>query len=212
MSDNLRLRLALGERVDEGEDIVDWAVRTGRIEAATAEHWRGLLDDESDRIEASGGGVNMGLTMVEKVLRDARPAGAPVHASAELQPGEDIAEWGYRTGRYPASRIPFWRDQLAGERRQVMASGTDPGGSEIAEVIRSLAPVLAEVRASASRSATPHLDALDRALFGPTREQREREEDLAAERELATIDERQRVLASTGLTNEEYVDLFGPDS
>ncbi|HEV8174344.1 MAG TPA: hypothetical protein VGP91_11925 [Actinoplanes sp.] len=56
---------------------------------------------------------------------------------------EDWAQWGYRTGRYSADRIPFWQEQLDNERRQVRASGGDPTVSQVAGTIASMYPAFA---------------------------------------------------------------------
>jgi hypothetical protein len=62
----------------------------------------------------------------------------------DLLPGEDIAAWGARTGRYQADQIPFWRAQIEQERRRVFASGGDPyrGSNAVEATIRILHPAL----------------------------------------------------------------------
>jgi hypothetical protein len=81
-------------------------------------------------------------------------------------------------------------------RRVLAKAGLDQNGRPIA--------------AAGSRgSETPLIDAMDRAMYGPSREERYRQQDQAAERELAAQLEREQLLASSGLTGDEYRDLFG---
>jgi hypothetical protein len=144
--------------------------------------------------------------------------------------GEDIVDWGVRTGRFTQARAPFWRQQLADERRRVQASADKSAESLVEATISMLAPVLApdtdagsQVWAKgpdgrtvwagaygAASSATPMLDELEERLYGPSQVERHRREDLAAERELAEFDqaEASRVAASA-LTADEMRALFG---
>jgi hypothetical protein len=57
------------------------------------------------------------------------------------------------------------------------------------------------------------IEAMDAALFGPTRQQRYAEKDAQAERELSELEERDRIAASSSgrLTDAEYTALFGPE-
>lgn len=81
-------------------------------------------------------------------------------------------------------------------RRVLAKAGLDQNGRPVA--------------AAGSRgSETPLIDAMDRAMYGPTPEERYRQQDQAAERELAAQLEREQLLASSGLTGDEYRDLFG---
>ena len=131
---------------------------------------------------------------------------------------EDPVDWARRTGRVAAAGELHWRDEY---RR-------DPTGT--GQALRDLAPVLEVVdastasgawtrdpdghlvRAAATRSATPQLDALDRALFGPSDEERRAEMDTRAERELADAETSQREqIAASVLTPEEFAGLFGDD-
>ena len=143
---------------------------------------------------------------------------------------EDLVDWGVRTGRFTEARAPFWRAQLAEERRRVQASADKSAESLVEATISMLAPVLAPdadagsqvwakgpdghpVLASAygrASSATPLLDDLEERLYGPAQAERHRREDQAAERELAEFDqtEASRVAASA-LTDAEMRALFG---
>ena len=67
-----------------------------------------------------------------------------------------------------------------------------------------------------SGAAAPTLsrvEELERALYGPSRDQRYAEQDAQAERELAELEERDRTAASQGgLIPEETRVLFGDDA
>lgn len=129
-----------------------------------------------------------------------------------LLPGEDLAAWGVRTGRYRPERVGYWRDRLSAEQRRIEASGGDPAQSDIAREIRGLHPVLASApsasltvtrpmgMAAAPGSTTPHIDALERAVYGPTREQAWAEQDAALEASLAEQAEQDRIADSTPAT------------
>lgn len=104
----------------------------------------------------------------------------------------------------------------------------DPQGT--GEVLASLHPALAEQRerervaaaravhqveaaqytASAPESDTPLLDALEEHVYGPSREERYRREDLAAEAALRQeIEDEQQQVAASALTDDEIKRLFG---
>lgn len=166
----------------------------------------------------------------------------------EQRPGEDAAEWGFRTGRYRREDVADWRKRDREQRNRVLASGrgTDEELNAVESVIASLYPAyapgmsaLAEriadddeddqgnlarrvlasagldqngqplAAASGGRSGTPLLDAIERDIYGPTREEVHRQQDLAAERELAAQIDHERLLASTGLSEGHYRELFG---
>lgn len=124
----------------------------------------------------------------------------------------------YDSGRiHPASRAE-WQQRY----------DADPDG--VGRVLASLSPVVAAsdratpgqvwdrsggsaVNADAAApSSTPKLDALTEALYGPDVAERQRREDLAAERELSELElsERQRAAASA-LTADEMRALFGAE-
>lgn len=153
-------------------------------------------------------------------------------------PGESWAVWGARTGRYRYDRVPVYQKLLDEEARRIKASGGHPGVSEVAGMIVGLVQMVADdtdgrimasgapdnrpfrttvesigyTAAAAAAVAEPRLsrvEQLERDLWGPTREQRWGEQDRAAERELAEHDERQRIAASSALTDDEYRQLFG---
>lgn len=169
------------------------------------------------------------------------------HERIELQPGEDIAAWGHRTGRYPAERIEYYRAEILAERRgsrrlgQVTAARGAGGLTATEQLVRSLAPVLAPVWAAletqtptqiiaslgtrpigarppaagavSAASETPLLDAENRKLFGPSREERNRELDLLAEANLREqLDEEARqITASAAISDEVFDQLFPPE-
>jgi hypothetical protein len=140
--------------------------------------------------------------------------------------GEDLVDWAVRTDRILASAADGWRERLGDERRRIIASA-GPGGtaqpSEVEATLQILTPVPGinapgfregVVLASAGATAPPlsRVEQLDRALFGPTREERYAEQDAQAERELAEIEEADRIAASQGgLTPEEMRVLFGDE-
>ncbi|WP_446218812.1 hypothetical protein [Micromonospora sp. IBHARD004] len=151
----------------------------------------------------------------------------------QLLPGEDLAAWGARTGRYPAARAAYWRQALAVERRQITASANPDTPSQVEATIRSLYPVLSvqqdpapgqvwakddtgrtvlasTLRPSYAASATPLVDELDRALYGPSQAERYAQQDVTAEAELLRQEEEhQRRLAESQLTADEQRALFG---
>jgi hypothetical protein len=117
----------------------------------------------------------------------------------------------YATGRLPPDRQKYWQDRF----------DADPVGT--GDTLASMDPVFAEEREAERRgvaaasyragstSDTPLLDEMEEALYGPSREVRERREDLAAEAALRQQfeDERRGVEASAALTDDEYRALFG---
>jgi hypothetical protein len=141
--------------------------------------------------------------------------------------GEDLVDWAVRTDRILASAADGWRERLGDERRRIIASA-GPGGtaqpSEVEATLQILTPVPGinapgfregVVLASAGATAPPlsRVEQLDRALFGPTREERYAEQDAQAERELAEIEaaEHDRIAASA-LTEDAYRLLFPGDA
>jgi hypothetical protein len=157
-------------------------------------------------------------------------------ADDKPKPGEDIVEWGVRTGRFRAERAGFWRSQMAHEKRVLAASGTKiTGPTPVERAIESLFPVFAEpaqpsgiwvtspngnptprINASGTpayaTSDTPLLDELDRAMFGPTPEQRRREEDLAVEQSLREALEAERATADSNQLSDEEMRAIFPQS
>lgn len=97
---------------------------------------------------------------------------------------DQVLAWGVGTGRFTSARADFWRAEAADEQART--------GSTLATeaAVRALRPLYYEAdrptasAGSASVSDTPQLDAIDRALFGPSQAERERAQDLAAEAEL----------------------------
>lgn len=75
-------------------------------------------------------------------------------ADGWLLPGEDWPAWGARTGRYGQDQVGYWRAQIRGERRRVMASGADPAraGRTVEATIRTLYPALVPQGVAASTS------------------------------------------------------------
>jgi hypothetical protein len=140
----------------------------------------------------------------------------------------DIVAWGVETGRYSPARAAFWAKAAEDERRRTGSA------SQTEAAIRSLHPVYEVPQAQTGRasvwtddgsghpvlasgtapgaedfSETPLLDELDRAVFGPSQDERYRAEDLAAEAALAEAIERERNEARGGLTEAEERALFG---
>ena len=142
----------------------------------------------------------------------------------------DIVNWGVSTGRYSPARAQFWARAAAEERRKTGSS------AQTEAAIRSLHPVYEVpedrtapsspwtrdpesghmVLASGTRPApgegTPLLDDLDRAMYGPTIEERHRAEDLAAEAALAEEIERERAETPGQLTEAEERAIFGREN
>jgi hypothetical protein len=138
-----------------------------------------------------------------------------------LLPGEDIAAWGVRTGRFRPDRAAHWRERMASERQHIAASGGDPATpSQVEAEIRALYPActaeaapITPVYARGPAPAGPsRLEQLERALFGPTRKQLWAEQDAAAEAALEAAEEQEAIAASAGLTDDEYRAIFGDDS
>lgn len=129
-------------------------------------------------------------------------------------PGEDVATWGHRTGRYPASRIPFWREKLAEERGYLAASGAtpQPGPTPVEQLIASLQPLDAQTQQALTRLEAADIsslapvrtesDEIYDAVY-PTREQVWARQDASAAAQNAAM--------RTPLTDEEMRVLFGED-
>ena len=164
---------------------------------------------------------------------DAPPQG-PRRGGRGMSEREDVVSWGVATGRYFPARAQFWAKAAAEEKRKTGST------TETEATIRSLHPVYEVVEArgdsgspwlvnpetgrtvlntgrfpgsSRDLSDTPLLDDLDRAIFGPSIDERYRAEDLAAEAALAEAIERERQEAAPGnLTEAEERAIFGGDA
>ncbi len=118
----------------------------------------------------------------------------------------DAVAWAVATGRLSPARAQFWAAQLVEERARTGST------VQIEATIASLSPVYdvaAARRPAVAESDTPLLDDLDRAMYGPSIEERERADNLAAERELAESVEREREQAAGQLTESEEQAIFG---
>lgn len=89
----------------------------------------------------------------------------------QLLPGEDIAAWGARTGRYAHSEVPRWRAQIDQERRRIIASGGNPDVRPMPteSTIPLLFPALAGTTAVTASAGATLTDAEYTALFHPER-------------------------------------------
>ena len=146
---------------------------------------------------------------------------APVAALPAVAPAPDTVLWGLATGRYSEPRAAFWDRHRDAERART--GSTVQTDAEIQSLAPVYEPPVTAVRdpstgqfivASASgRSPSspddefPLTRELDRAMFGPTTEERRHSEDLAAERGLAAQIEREREQAAGG--DEAARELFG---
>ncbi len=178
--------------------------------------------------------ANLGLpadadvTEIKAAVLGRPPATAPVgnlNPEDAPRPGEDWAEWGHRTGRYGADRVPFWRAQLN-------AAARHPGGqARMQAAIAAMVPVLADQRQAQNAgpwardeygrltgqhnqayhtSDTPLSDELHRAVYGPSQEERHREEDLQAEAELSAVIQAEHEAAATAPAPDDFNHLFQP--
>lgn len=146
----------------------------------------------------------------------------------ELRPGMDVAEWGYRTGRYPQSRIAFWRQQIEAERRADRRAGrvtaTANGFTPTELVIIGLHPVAAPpgpgtpslqqiVAGAANYTAEDAEDAEFAHLFPPGSRRAVAasgyEED-ELDREVARLSGPPRTQASAVVDDDEWAVLFPP--
>jgi len=132
------------------------------------------------------------------------PAPPPASPPGPFDVQRDPVAWAVATGRLSPARAQFWESQLVEERARTGST------AQIEATIASLSPVYdtaATRRPAATESETPLLDEFDRAMNGPSVEERRRAEDLAAERGLAEQIEREREQAAGG--DEAARELFG---
>ncbi|RIQ21268.1 hypothetical protein [Jiangella rhizosphaerae] len=146
---------------------------------------------------------------------------ASTHRPETSTTGRMTPDAAYESGRITAASLPTWQArydadpaatgaQLA-ELAPVLADGKRPAGTSPWALGEDGRYVLAST--PTRPSATPLLDEMDRSIFGPTQEDRYREQDLAAEREAREIlEQEQQAAASSVVTPAELKTLFPKNS